>query len=73
MSNIQAIAVAVDSDKRLERRDVLSALEGAEISRVPDPVHWLQKLPHIISEDSVSVGNQPYEHFTYSLITIFFL
>ena len=73
MSHIKPVTVAVDTDQRLESGNVLSALKSSEIPRMPDLVHRLQELPHILSEHSVSVGNQSYEHFTYSLITIFFL
>ena len=59
---IQAIAVAINPDKRFERGDILSALKRAEISRMPDLVHRREKVPYIIGEHAVRVGDQPDKH-----------
>ena len=62
LSHVLAIAVAVDSDKGLERGDVTGALESAEIARVPDAVHGREEVPHIVGEHAMRVRNQTDEH-----------
>ena len=62
LPDIQSIAVAVHAGQRFERRDLLGALKGSEVPGVPDLVHRLQELSHILGKHAVSVGNQADEH-----------
>ena len=62
-ADILSVAVPVNSDKRLEIRELLGKLSiPAEVPGVPELLHRLQEFAELVGEESVRVRKKSYIH-----------